>query len=146
MTRKKVLITLSIILVCSATLFTACKHVGQNRGELCLDYVTEVLDLTAEQEQQLNEIRDEIMAKVDAVHDGHDAMHDTLRSQLTSESVDKAVLKDLVANHRQQVDGIITLAIDRLSDFHSTLTPEQKEKLITKLEKLEKHHKSRWHH
>jgi len=39
------------------------------------------------------------------------------------------------------MDELIDLGIDRLVEFHKTLTPEQKTKLVKKLENFEK-----WHH
>jgi hypothetical protein len=39
------------------------------------------------------------------------------------------------------MDDLIDLMVVRISEFHRTLTPEQKEKLVSKLEDFHK-----WHH
>ena len=62
-------------------------------------------------------------------------------AQLEKEEMDADELKQIAARHRTQMDEIIDLGIDRLVEFHKTLTPEQKAKLLEKLEDFE-----RWHH
>ncbi len=67
-------------------------------------------------------------------------MHATLKAQLTSEEIDKEVIRQLVTDHRSKMDSVLELAIEKLADFHAELTPEQRTKLVAKLEKFEKHH------
>jgi len=40
--------------------------------------------------------------------------------------------------------GLTILAITRLAEFHRTLTPEQREKLVAKLEYFHKRHEDQW--
>jgi Spy/CpxP family protein refolding chaperone len=53
-------------------------------------------------------------------------------------------MKALIAQKREHMTEIIDLAVDRLAEFHATLTPEQREKLVAKLEYFHEKHKSRW--
>jgi hypothetical protein len=39
---------------------------------------------------------------------------------------------------------IMDLAVVRLAEFHRTLTPDQREKLVAKLEWFRKKHEHRW--
>jgi Spy/CpxP family protein refolding chaperone len=50
-------------------------------------------------------------------------------------------VKAVIAERRAQMDEIVDLIVVRLAEFHKTLTPEQKEKLIAKIETFKK-----WHH
>jgi len=54
--------------------------------------------------------------------------------------MDEVELRRLAEQHRAKMDEMVDLGIDRLVAFHQTLTPEQKAKLIKKLEDCE-----RWH-
>lgn len=139
MKTKKRYIAIAVTVLSSLILFTACKH-HTNRTGFIFDYVTEALDLTETQQIKLESIRDEIMALVDIMHEDKDEVHAILKEQITSETVDKEVIRQLVADHRSKMDSILELAIVRLSEFHSDLTPEQRTKLVEKLEKFEKHH------
>ena len=136
MKKKKGIIGLAIACVCSLLLFSACKP--QPRGAFMFDYISEVLDLDEAQENKLEEIKSEIMAQVDIMHEDKDEMHGVIKQQLLGEVIDKDVVRQLVVDHRAKMDTIIDLAIERLAEFHSALTLEQREKLVEKLEKFEK--------
>jgi Spy/CpxP family protein refolding chaperone len=110
-----------------------------------MDYLTETLDLNEEQQAKANAIRDEILAKAKAMHSDKEQVHDEIKAQLSSEEIDTARVKELVAERRARMDDMIDLVVDRIADFHRTLSPEQRDKLIEKLEKFEKWHHHRWH-
>ena len=144
MKNPKRLITFAIAVISSILLFTACKQ-HPSKGAFMIDYVSEVIDLTPEQQEDLNRIRTEIMDQVEQMHENKTAMHDSIKTQLRSENIDKDVVRELIATHRTDMDNVIDLAVDRLADFHSELSADQKEKLIAKLEKFEKYHSKRFH-
>ncbi len=145
MNRKKGIIAFAVTLVSSLLLFTACKE-HHPKGAFMLDYFTEALDLSAEQQESLTEIRTEIMEKVEAMHEDKAQMRETLKEQLTAETIDKEVVRGLIADHRSRMDEVIDLAVDRLAAFHGELTPEQRDKLTAKLEKFEKYHSRKFKH
>ncbi len=145
MNRKKGIIAFAVTLVSSLLLFTACKE-HHPKGAFMLDYFSEALDLTVEQQESLTEIRTEIMEKVEAMHEDKAQMRETLKEQLTAETIDKEVVRGLIADHRSRMDEVIDLAVDRLAAFHGELTPEQRDKLTAKLEKFEKYHSRKFKH
>lgn len=105
-----------------------------------MDYFTEVLDLTEDQEKQLQGIREELIAEAELLRKDREQMHDTLKKQISGEVMDREVMRQLVTDHRKAMKPLIDLAIDRIAEFHAGLTPEQRDKLLAKLEKFEKHH------
>jgi Spy/CpxP family protein refolding chaperone len=141
MVRKGLYIALIISLVFGVGFFSGCRPHGHQRGvEFAVDYVTEVLDLTEAQQQQLNQIKDELMAKREQMRATKDKYHDEAVAQLLSEEIDQARVKEIIAEHRAQMDEMIDLVVVRFAEFHSTLTPEQKTKLVNKLEGFHKWH------
>lgn len=145
MKNKKWFITFAVTIISSLLLFTACKQ-HPSKGAFAIDYISEAIDLTAEQQENLDSIRTEIMDQVEQMHEDKTSMHDSIKAQLGSESIDKEVIRQLIATHRTKMDNVIDLTIDRLAEFHSELSYEQKEKLIAKLEKFEKYHAKRFDH
>ena len=142
MVRKGVYVVLIAILVLSVAAFSGCRrHGGHHRAEFMIDYVTEVLDLTEAQQEQLNQIREELVDRGRQMHANRETMHNEIIEQLKSEEINQESLRKLVADKRAQMDELIDLMIVRLADFHRTLSPEQKEKLVAKLESFKK-----WHH
>jgi Spy/CpxP family protein refolding chaperone len=128
MVKKGLYITLMVSLVFGVGFFSGCRPHGHGRGaEFAVDYVTEVLDLTETQEQQLNQIKEELMEKGEQMRANKAKYHDEIVAQLRSEEIDQTRVKTIIAEHRAQMDELIDLMVVRFSEFHRTWTPEQKD-------------------
>jgi Spy/CpxP family protein refolding chaperone len=142
MVKKGLYILLIGMLVSGAALFSGCRrHSHGHKAEFMVDYISEALDLNESQQAQLDQIKDELMAKAKGMHADKESLHEELVTQLRSEEIDQVRVKAVIAEHREKIDEIIDLIVVRLAEFHKTLTPEQKEKLIAKIETFKK-----WHH
>ena len=142
MVRKGLHIMLIGMLVSGIAMFSGCRrHSHGHKAAFMVDYISETLDLNESQQAQLDQIKDEIMAKAQQMHADKESMHEELIVQLRSEEIDQVRVKVLVAEHRAKMDEVVDLIVVRLAELHKTLTPEQKEKLISKIETFKK-----WHH
>ena len=142
MVKKGLYILLIGMLISGVALFSGCRrHSHGHKAEFMVDYISETLDLNESQQAQLDQIKDELMAKARQMHADKESMHAELVAQLRSEEIDQVRVKAVIAEHRTQMDEIVDLIVVRLAEFHKTLTPEQKEKLISKIETFKK-----WHH
>ncbi len=129
---------ITLVLIFGMTLYVGCKPNGHSKGHaFALDYISETLDLTESQESELAEIQKEIESKMQALHKDKQDMRETLKEQITAEQMDKVVILSLVAEHREKMDQMIALVVDRVVVFHKGMTPDQKAKLIKKIEKFE---------
>ena len=140
---KKGLYTLLIVMLISGVgLFSGCRRSSHgHKAEFMVDYISETLDLNESQQAQLDQIKDELMTKAKGMHADKESMHEELVTQLRSEEIDQVRVKAVIAERRAQMDDIVDLIVVRLAEFHKTLTAEQKEKLIAKIETFKK-----WHH
>ena len=140
---KKTIITGSVVALSLSLLFFAgCRHRGPHGGAaFMIDYLSEALDLNASQQAQLDELKEEMFAKVKELHDNRRARRDEFIALVNSEQIDPVQLKALVAEHRAQMDEVVDMAVDQVVAFHSTLTSEQKQKLAGKIEKFHRFHK-----
>jgi len=143
---KKVLYILMItMLIAGLAGFTGCRrHSHDQKVEFMVDYISETLDLSESQQAHLNQIKTELMDKARQMHADKDSMREELFAQLRSEEIDQKLVKAKIAERRAQMDEIIDLIVVRLAEFHKTLTPEQKEKLIAKIETFKKWHDKSW--
>ena len=142
MVKKGLYILLIGMLISGVALFSGCRrHSHGHKAEFMVDYISETLDLNESQQAQLDQIKDELMAKARQMHADKESMHAELVAQLRSEEIDQVRVKAVIAEHRAQMDEIVDLIVVRLAEFHKTLTPKQKEKLISKIETFKK-----WHH
>ena len=145
MVRTLTIIALIAVLGVGSAVFVGCQHRGHQRGaEFMMVYMVEALDLNEAQQSMANSYKDEILTKVKAKHSKKKKMHDELKAQLSSDAIDTARVKALVAEHRAGMDDVINLVVDRVAEFHATLSPEQRTKLVAKLEKFENRHQAEW--
>jgi protein CpxP len=145
MVKKRVTIVLICVFISAALLFTGCRsHSAHGKVEFMVDYIAETLDLTEGQRAQLDGIKEEFLAKAKEMHAQKEAMHAELVAELRKEDINQENLKGLIAQKRAQMDEMIDLAVVRLVEFHKTLSPEQREKLVAKLEYFHEKHQHRW--
>lgn len=141
MVRTLTIIALFAVLGLGSAAFVGCQHRGHERGAaFMMDYMAEALDLNEDQQTMANLYKDEIMAKVKDMHADKKQMHDEIKAQLAGAAIDTVRVKELVSEHRAGMDDVVNLIVDRIAEFHATLSPEQRTKLVAKLEKFEKRH------
>jgi len=139
MAKKGLNILLVGMLISGVALFSGCRRNSHgHKAEFIVDYISETLDLNDSQQAQLDEIKDELLAKAQGMHADKASMHAELVVQLRSDEIDQELVKAKIAEHRAKMDEIVDLVVVRLAEFHKTLTPEQKEKLIAKIERFKK--------
>ena len=139
---KKWVIIVTAVLSWGMLLASGCRH-AHNKGEqldIVFDYLEEALDLDKAQQVKLAEIKKEWTEKLAVFKESREKMHPIFKEQLASAQIDKAVIKQAISAHRRQLDEAIDLAVDHLAEFHALLTPAQRQKLLGKLEKIEKWH------
>ena len=145
MLKKGLAVALVGVFISGALIFTGCRsHSHEHKAEFMVDYVAETIDATDEQRAQLDGIKDEFVAKAKEMHAQKEAMHVALIAELRKEEISRETLNGLIDQKRAQMDEFISLAMDRLIEFHKTLSAEQKEKLAAKIEYFHEKHQSRW--
>ena len=145
MLKKGLYLSLIVFLLAGVAGFTGCRrHSPGQKAEFMVDYVSETLDLDASQQAHLDQIKEELLEKGVQMRAERGTMHSELVTQLRSEEIDQGRLKSLVTEHKVKMEALIDLAIVRLAEFHKTLTPEQREKLVAKLESFKKWHGHGW--
>jgi len=145
MVKKGLYLSLIAFLLLSVAGFAGCRrHSPDQKAEFMVDYVSETLDLNESQKAHLDQIKEELLEKGSRMHTDKAAMHSELISQLRSEEIDQERLRAMVTEHRVKMEEMIDLAIVKLAEFHKTLTPEQREKLVSKLESFKKWHGHGW--
>ncbi len=143
---KKGLTILTIcVFVSAALIFTGCRaHSPHGKAEFMVDYIAETLDLNDQQRAQLDDIKAEFLAKAGELHANREAMRAELMAELRKEEIDQQRIKALISQKREQMADMMDLAVDRLAEFHRTLTPDQKEKLVAKLDWFHSRHQHPW--
>jgi Spy/CpxP family protein refolding chaperone len=145
MLKKGLTISLICVFILAALVFNGCRsHSANHKAEFMVDYIAETLDLDDTQRAQLDGIKDEFLARAKEMHAQKEAMHAEFKAELLKEEIDQRRVKELMAQKREQMADMMDLAVVRLAEFHKTLSVEQKEKLVAKLEWFHQKHQHRW--
>ena len=113
----------------------ACKS-PEKRAEFIVKRLTNTLDLSKEQVEKLNKIKDEILARTKNVQNDRQAMREEALALVKSEKLDRNALLNMISKREKAWNDLKPFMIDKLIEFHGMLTPEQKIKLAEKMEKF----------
>lgn len=141
--QKILIVVVAALLLLGIGAINGCRHERHPGAELMVDYLAETLDLNEAQREQIESIKSELLEKGKGMRARHFASAGEFKSLLAADELDQERVRQMVAEHRAQMDGLADLAITRLAEFHRTLSAEQKAKLIEKLERFRKWHGSR---
>ena len=109
-------------------------------GKMMLEHVAGELDLTETQKAELEKIHADIKAKHESVHDKKKSKIETVLDQVRQDSLDREKLSAVFDGKQQCVEDMQPFLMDKFSEFHAVLTPEQRNKLADKLEEFHTKH------
>jgi Spy/CpxP family protein refolding chaperone len=142
---KKAMVV-AVALVAAAVTLTAFRHAGfaghgrdpaqmaqfvKNRVADALDDV----DATPQQRQQVGAIVDQMIANAQAAHQGQAGVHQAFLDAWKAETPDAAQLHQLVDQRVDAMRALAHQAVDAGVQVHGILTPAQRQKIATKLER-----------
>ncbi len=138
-----------------AGVFSGCGPRGYHSGfhdsgpdiDRISDEITHRLDLTIDQKAQLEKMILEVRAKREEGNDWRKSAKQDVINLIRQDQIGKADIDRLVKTHRQRMDAMVAFIGDRFIQFHSSLTPEQRHKLVDEIEKHDAYHcryRRRW--
>ncbi len=108
----------------------------EKRAESIVKKLTKKLDLTKEQVDKVNQIKDEILERTKKYKDEREAMHNELLDLMKSDKLDRAKLESFVNKYEARMKELKPFFLDKIIEFHNILTPEQRNKIIEKVNKF----------
>ena len=142
---KKTIYSLVILTIISSLLFvSACRHYSpEKRTQWMMKKFTKDLNLNDSQKEQLDVFKTEMVMKGRELRVAYKNTMEEMGLQLRSDEFDKEKVEDAISKIKGPQDEFISLFINKLADFHSSLTSEQKKVLAKKLDKMKKYGKRR---
>lgn len=133
-----------LVLVCGLVSVMGCKRHG-NMGHVAfmMDYLTEVLDLTDDQQILLKQYVGDVIKKGVELKKGQAAVRQAVIDQFKNDTIDQQSILNLIAQNKSNNDEMIELVVQRFADFHQMLTPEQRAKLLKKISDSKKFREAR---
>ena len=94
------------------------------------------LDATPAQREKVVAVKDRLLAEATRLHADRDALHAELLAAWKAETVDRARLHALVDERIEAARAFAHAAVDGAADVHDVLTPDQREKVAKKTERM----------
>jgi periplasmic protein CpxP/Spy len=126
--------------------FTGCRHEDGRRPDpkRIVSEISERLNLDETQRSRLTEMVTDLTDEILAIHDAEADPHLQIAEMVRSERLDGIELQQLYTAKRENVDRLAEKVIKDLVEFHSLLTPEQRETLAKRIEDHEKGERCRF--
>lgn len=108
-------------------------------AEFMVEHVTDYLNLNDVQKQKLVAVKDELMTARRELRQQRTASLDELVKQIESDKLDKVAVDEMIERKIQTVTLMTPGILDRIVEFHGSLTPEQRQKVVEKLQHWRQH-------
>lgn len=146
----KTLRNISIIALAGTLLLglTGCfKHSPEEKAEWITDRVASKLELDETQKGKLVALKDEIMKARKDLQADRESSFDEVRTMVKSDVMNKDSIKALFDQKHQKMEQHADPVLDKLIDFHASLTVEQKQQIVEFMDKhQERGHRGWGHH
>ena len=123
--------------------FAACgHHRSHDPADLAahvtarLDGALDDLDATPAQRQQIQAIKDRVLADAQKLHATRQADHALALAEWDAASPDRAKLHALIDQRGDALRALAHQAVDAIADAHDVLTPDQRAKVSKKLHRF----------
>ncbi len=140
---KKILpVSIVSLMVIAAIISTGClkKRIlcstPEQRGQFMVDRISSKLDLTKEQVVKLNKIKDEIVARIKTYQSDREAVQKEMIELIKSDKLDRNKLENFINKGEAKMKDMKPLIIEKIAEFHDMLTPEQRAKIVEKMDKF----------
>ncbi|MBK8550347.1 MAG: Spy/CpxP family protein refolding chaperone [Ignavibacteria bacterium] len=100
--------------------------------------MVEKLDLTADQKAQVERIRDQIKERMESKKDSRENLMDEFANEFRKGNLDKNKLRELDQKREQNMQENKDFMMDKIIEFHSILTPEQRTKAVDAMKEMKR--------
>lgn len=140
----------------AATLVTSCRHHGHPRHDpeamldharFAADRILDRIDATEEQRSEVLEIIDAAAFDLVALAPDRRALHEHVVREFTAETVDRAALEQLRADHVARMEAVSRRLVEAAADVADVLSQEQRQEVATLAERFHGRRSRvfRWH-
>lgn len=132
---KRRLGTVFMLMAFSALIVTGCYRTPEQRAEHFVKHMAAELKLDAAQTAKLEAIKDEFLAKRPELIKSHEEAVKEANELMRSAVIDQARLNALLEKQKGMASDVVTFISAKFVEIHDMLTPEQREKLVSMIEK-----------
>jgi hypothetical protein len=134
----KVLITKSLGALLLLGIFVACKKTPEQKANYAVKKISRTLDLTDDQLEKLNALKDEVLAASKRQLTERESMFNEVKGLIVSDRLPEGEVKGLMVRKNQIRLEEFPSVFPKLQAFHASLSAEQKEEIVQIANKLYK--------
>ena len=143
MLKKIAFTSLGLMLLVGLAAFAGCRHHSHaHKAERIEAYLADELDLNAEQRDIVRQIHSDLHQKHQEMRMAKEQTFETVMNQLRQDQIDAQVLRQSIEDMQPHIKDMMVLFADGLAEFHASLNPEQRTKLVAKVEEFKKLHRT----
>jgi Spy/CpxP family protein refolding chaperone len=109
-----------------------------------MNKITKDLNLTDQQKADIDKIREEIKAKMQARKKDRGTRMDDFANAFKQDKLDKETLKAIEQKHEADRQEMKDFMMDELIKFHDVLTPDQRNQVVEKMKEMREKMKDRF--
>jgi Spy/CpxP family protein refolding chaperone len=128
-----------ILTVGGLSLLAGCHKSPEERITKISEKIADKLDFNEQQKVLLSDITTELKKDFAEEKAYKQSMQGEFKSMLLATDLDKAKIKETIKARQSRMDSKMDKYLDKVAALHKTLTPEQKNEILEKLEKLQNH-------
>jgi len=142
MSKKTISLAAISLLVISGLLIAGCGPrrffcaTPEDRAAMIVKKMTRDLDLTKEQVDRVNRIKDEILAKTKPLRDERESVHQQVKALVTGATLDRNAVNKFISGREDKIRALKPFFVDKIVEFHALLTPEQRNRVAEKMDKF----------
>jgi Spy/CpxP family protein refolding chaperone len=111
-------------------------HSPEKKAEMIVDHISDELDLSKSQEEKLNKIKDEVLAKHKEKKSKHGDLFNTIQAEIKKEKIDEKILVGKLNEMGKDREEMHLFMVSKFAEFHSILSKEQRETLVKKMDEF----------
>ncbi len=146
-TKRKVLFSLAVFLFLTASFagVSFAKRIYNIKTEgpigMIIDKITDDINLSESQKLKIAALKSDIKLKMDSKKSGRKEKFESFINEFKKDNLDKAALENMYKQNESEKNEMKEFAENKIIEFHSILTSEQRHQAADKLMKLkEKFH------
>ena len=136
-------LALALLALISTVAFTGCKMSPEERASKATGYVSDKLDLNDAQKAEFKRLADLAVVDFKAMRESRKELATEVEKQALAEKADTTAIKKLVATQNTKRLELSNTWTDRIAEFHTKLSPEQKQKALKLMQKFRDKFESR---
>lgn len=140
-TASRVILSAVIILFAVLTVkgIAFARHIhkfADGPGAFIIDRISETLDLSSDQKAKVEKIKDQIKEKMESKKNEREGKFDDFANEFKKDNIDRNKLLELGQKHEQEMKEMKDFMLDKMIEFHSILTPEQRNKAVEEMKNM----------